>query len=70
MHLHKLSNVSRLFTERQAAQILGVSVKTLQTWRWAGRGPAFVKIGRLVRYDENDLIEVVQTGRRRSTSEC
>jgi predicted site-specific integrase-resolvase len=69
MHLNNLSNVSRLFTERQAAQILGVSIKTLQGWRWAGRGPAFLKIERLVRYDENDLIEFVQTGRRRSTSE-
>lgn len=38
-----------------AAAMLAVSVKTLETWRRLGRGPRFVKLGRAVRYAVDDL---------------
>jgi len=38
------------------ADRLGLTVKTLQTYRWLGVGPPFQKIGRRVVYSE-DLIE-------------
>ncbi|MBL8273004.1 MAG: helix-turn-helix domain-containing protein [Xanthomonadales bacterium] len=38
-----------------AATYLGVAAGTLQNWRAAGRGPAFVTIGRRVMYRTADL---------------
>ncbi|MCA9773526.1 MAG: helix-turn-helix domain-containing protein, partial [Myxococcales bacterium] len=59
-----------LLNEHEAATFLGgVSIKTLQRWRWAGRGPAFVKIGALVRYERDVLERFIVDGRRTSTSQ-
>ena len=46
-----------LLTTANAARYLGVSAKTLNNWRWlgSGRGPAFVRLGRSVRYDVRTL---------------
>jgi len=43
-------------SETQAATFLGVSVRTLQAWRIRGGGPAFLKLGRAVRYQRRALI--------------
>ena len=40
----------RRLTVEEAAQVLCVSVKTLEAWRRLGKGPVFVKLGRAVRY--------------------
>jgi excisionase family DNA binding protein len=46
----------RLFNERQVADLLGVTTRTLQRWRISGEGPAWVRIGvRLIRYAETDV---------------
>lgn len=39
-----------LLTAEQAAEYLHVQTQTLANWRTEGRGPAFVRIGRLIRY--------------------
>jgi excisionase family DNA binding protein len=39
-----------LLTKEQTARILGVSLQTLANWASAGRGPSFVRVGRLRRY--------------------
>jgi excisionase family DNA binding protein len=45
-----------LLTPVQAAQILGVEVATLETWRTTKRYPlSYVKVGRLVRYKPEDV---------------
>jgi predicted site-specific integrase-resolvase len=44
-----------LLNEEDAAEWLGFSTRTLQLWRLNGRGPAFVKINRNVRYRLEDL---------------
>jgi predicted site-specific integrase-resolvase len=44
-----------LLREREAADILKLSPKTLSRWRWAGKGPVFRKIGGAVRYDLADI---------------
>lgn len=44
-----------LLTEKQAAPVLGVSVPTLQGWRFRGVGPKYRKLGRAVRYAMEDL---------------
>ena len=59
---------NRLLNEHEAADILGLSVKTLRRWRWAGRPPRFIKIGSAVRYDPADLQNLIEAGRRNSTS--
>jgi len=40
----------------EAAELLGLTVRTLLRWRKAGEGPAFVQEGRVVRY-RSDVIE-------------
>lgn len=45
-----------LISEVQAADFLSLSIRTLQVWRSAGRGPSFVRAGRAVRYRVRDLI--------------
>ena len=44
-----------LLNPEQAAQFLCVRPQTLACWRLYGKGPAFAKIGRLVRYDKRAL---------------
>lgn len=47
-----------LLTEDQAARLLGLSIRTLQGWRWREEGPPFVRIGpRCVRYRRSDLLQ-------------
>ena len=58
-----------LVNEHEAARLLGLSVKTLRRWRWAGKGPNFVKIGSAVRYEPSELSAVITAGRRKSTSD-
>lgn len=45
----------RLLAEDEVAELLGVTVKCLQDWRYHRRGPAFIKVGRLPRYRAEDL---------------
>lgn len=53
--LEQSLQVSELLDERTLARQLGVSVSTLQTWRYLGRGPRYLKVGRLVRYRNVDI---------------
>ena len=43
--------------EKRAAKFLGVAVQTLRNWRHQSRGPAYVKMGRSVRYQVDDLVD-------------
>jgi hypothetical protein len=58
-----------LVDETRAAQLLDLRVKTLRRWRWAGKGPNFVKLGSAVRYRPADLDAFIAAGRRTSTSD-
>ena len=48
-------NDQQFITERRAAEILGLSPKTLLTWRLRGIGPMSARFGRAVRYSLRDL---------------
>jgi len=48
--------MNRMIDEKEAGEYLGCSVAALQKWRLLGKGPAYVKVGRLVRYREADLV--------------
>jgi excisionase family DNA binding protein len=55
-----------LLTEQQTAQLLNISVRTLQAWRIKLTGPRFVRAGRAIRYRRSDLttwIEANTVGR-------
>lgn len=43
-------------TTKQAAALLGVHHKTLEALRANGAGPAFVRVGKAVRYLASDLV--------------
>ena len=43
-------------TPDQVAQRYQVSEATLKEWRYKGRGPKFLRIGKRVRYREADLL--------------
>lgn len=47
--------MERLYTPAQVSEMLGVSVKTLEKWRWERRNLPYVKLGTVVRYKESDL---------------
>ncbi len=56
--------------EGQAAEFLGVSVRTLQAWRVRGGGPVYVKLGRAVRYQRRVLVAFQQEHTVTSTKEA
>jgi len=60
----------KLLNEREAAERLGLAVATLRRWRWAGRGPRFLKIGATaVRYSLEELDAFLAAAQRTSTSD-
>ena len=42
-------------TTAEAAKILGIAEATLNEWRIRGEGPAYTKMGRLVRYPDDEV---------------
>ena len=59
-----------LLTEFQAAEVLNVSIRTLQAWRLRGGGLLFVRLsGRAVRYRNSDLAAFIEARTVASTSD-
>lgn len=46
---------NRLLTPQQLAELLQVPVATLYAWKYRGEGPRALKIGRHLRYAEDDV---------------
>lgn len=44
-----------LHTTQEAAAYLDIKPHTLAVWRWKGTGPAFIRVGRRIRYRQADL---------------
>ncbi len=61
--------IMTLFTAREAARILKVSVSWLAKARMRGDGPAYIKLGRAIRYTEVALQQWLKGNQRLSTSE-
>ena len=59
-----------LLPTQQAAPVAGVAAKTLENWRSAGTGPKFIKAGRKVLYDPDDIEAWKDANRYSSTSEA
>jgi excisionase family DNA binding protein len=61
---------SKLYTSDEAAAFLGISRETLSLWRCTKRyNLPFVKVGRLVKYKEADLLAFVESRRHSGLSE-
>lgn len=62
----------KLYDTREAAEMLGVSPRTLESWRIHGGGPRFASFGAgprgAVRYRASDLEEYINGRLRTSTS--
>ena len=59
----------RYMKTREAAELLGLSPRTLETYRWRGGGPAFSRFGSSVRYLRSHLVAWAEARRVRSTSD-
>lgn len=64
-----LDDLSTTVSPAEAAARLGVTVGTLANWRWAGRPPAYCKIGGRVRYRLSSIAEFLDAQTRTSTSD-
>jgi len=62
-------NSSRKLSVTEAATFLGVSKSWLDKKRLEGGGPTYIKLGRRVVYDLNDLEDFAASKRLRSTSD-
>lgn len=62
--------MNKLLTQEQAGEMLCISPKTLEQWRYLGKGPRFIRMSsRAVRYSQ-ETIEAWLSGLEvRSTSE-
>jgi predicted DNA-binding transcriptional regulator AlpA len=58
-----------LLTQREAAQALRLSERTLERSRVTGQGPRFIRCGRSIRYRADDLIAWIDARVIGSTSE-
>ena len=47
--------MNQLLTPQELAQWIHVPEVTLSQWRYLGRGPAYRKVGKFVRYVEHDV---------------
>jgi excisionase family DNA binding protein len=59
-------NINKAFQamdEKQASKILSVSVQTLRNWRHLRKGPSYMKMGRAVRYNLEDLQDYMEKKR-------
>ena len=65
----KRDNPQELLRTSGAAAKTGLSVSTLNKLRCCGGGPAFLKLGRAVRYKPVDLKDWLDSRRVMSTSE-
>jgi excisionase family DNA binding protein len=59
-----LIDTAALLNEKEAARFLSMSYRTLQSWRSAGEGPSYLKLGRSIRYRRSDLLTWIEKNQR------
>ena len=57
------SSLSELLSAEEVSEYLDVPKGTLANWRYLGRGPAFVRLGRHIRYRADDLAGWIEAGK-------
>lgn len=58
----------RLLAPEQASDTLGFAVQTLARWRVEGKGPAYLKLGRRIRYSTRAIQQWLAGHAKTSTS--
>jgi hypothetical protein len=57
----------QLLDTDEAARIIDVPPRTLTSWRLSDRGPAFIRIGKRVKYDLEDVYAFIESQRRQTS---
>ena len=68
MEKYKSPSLPKHLNEHQAADVTGLSVKTLRRMRHEMSGPQYVKLGRRVVYSEADLASWLNDHRVETTA--
>ncbi len=63
-----MTEIDEMLTPAETARILGVKRQTLSAWRLYGRGPRFVRVGRLIRYRRETIEKWIAGNEVSSTS--
>ncbi len=59
-----------LLSQKRVATELGISHRTLEKWRVVGGGPRFIRVGRLVRYRQEDVQDWMRSRTVSNTTEA
>ena len=51
--------MDELLTPEEVAEYFGTSTRTLANDRYLGKGPRFIKLGKLVRYRRSDVLDFI-----------
>ena len=66
-HLLRMDTTTQItptfLTQRELAELLRMPERTLEDWRLLQTGPPYLKLGRLVRYDVQDVLTWVHENR-------
>ncbi|MET4638310.1 excisionase family DNA binding protein [Mycetocola sp. 2940] len=58
-----LQTAPQFLTQHEVAELLRLPERTLEDWRLTHAGPPYLKLGRHVRYDVQDVLTWVQEHR-------
>lgn len=58
-----MSQIPKLITAKELAEILGVSQETLAQNRYLGTGVPYIKVGARIRYSLDDVIAYLEANR-------
>lgn len=58
-----MKEVQRLLNTKEVAKVLNISRRTLYQWAWQKRGLRFVKVGRSLKVDQQDLKDFIEKGK-------
>ncbi|MBT4485057.1 MAG: helix-turn-helix domain-containing protein [Candidatus Latescibacteria bacterium] len=58
-----MNNQIQYITEKEVAEITGRALSTLRNERFLGKGIPYLKIGKSVRYNYEDVIEFMESRR-------
>lgn len=63
-----MSDLPKLLTAKELAEILGVSQETLAQNRYLGQGVPYIKVGARIRYRLDDVIAYLEANRIGTTA--
>jgi hypothetical protein len=61
-----LTNPLQTLTEKQTSELLQVTPACLQKMRREGRGPRFIRVGRLIRYRATEVLQFLDRDKSES----